>query len=379
MQESSPPRQPILAGFIVCCVFYIILIAAVGFYGLRMQERLAAEQADCRDIESSVEQARRLFTVMQFHSARRAITQDLHLGEQIREVTAEMAKTLDGVASTMRTPENRRRMEVVFEMARRYADFDQGSEDLLRKRQELTALRLASEAELLAALQELILLWDASMQKTAFVQEDGTRFLREPSVQYQQIVLDTQNSIERRRRVLGEMMRAVGPKEREILLKKLIDSFDVTAKQFHDLRASVTAQEAREGIEKALHCCDENRVICDEIANTLAQADRIEAEKDQIVDETTKLFEEITMGLVERNRDVSEMTDMTNRRLTIILLITSTVSAVFCLIMGVFVATRTGRPTSRSDTYDAYAPTDVPRDLTVVADKLQEVVDLLRR
>lgn len=382
MPENSSSRSLVL-GFSVLCAFLIVAVSVAGYYGLKMQERFLDETMQCRDAELLVRNISLAFDVIQLTAARQEQTRSPMFAAEQHEALVEVEKAVAEAHGWM-VHGNVDRIQMVMKSSMDFVELNRHRADLYqaldKRRMEQTKIAL----ELRESIAEMIAERDAALAERAVAgenpEEGKGRLLPESTVANQRRTLDIEIRIERQHRLFERILFATNAGERGKTLEEFAKSEAEILIMLNDMKANLTTAAARDRLEKIEHLFEMNHHNCDEIVKMIMEADHVGTEMAKVAEETQMRLDELRESLAMRSQEIASDADAASRSVAAVLIVVSTLALPICIAAGWFVASRIGRPV-RSGDYDTYTaiPAGESRDLRVVADKLQEVVDLLRR
>lgn len=363
MQENTPsPRPRILLGF-AFCAFLIIIAYFTGWYGNFFISRLAYEVNEDHRVAMGFHQAIHQLDAMQLVASNFQTTNDPNCEQQIVQHVRECEKTLDEFRMSLDSPENQRLAEELRFEAERFFKTSMNQFRFGEEFQKVRKMSVDAKAKTLISMHEFEkITLDSTNEKVELISMirrieqaifQCDRLLYTAAIfpqsreknrdEFQKNAIEMQESLEKLKTFLFSEES-----------KKLLAGIEDQLKQYHDLSSKVfSVHNAREQLQSEL---DESGA-------------RIKNISDNISD-----------NLAYRQQAMEMMLHATQNRTSVMLTLVVFVSLFLCGITALFVLAGVKRGSSKPhDPYPAAAVSAAPDTMRLVADKLQEAVDLLRR
>ncbi len=378
MQEDSPRRSVGPVIFYLICLFCLFAIFGIGWYGMETQQRYYREANAVREVNDDIQTARRLFVAMQMLSAQRTLQRDVSLTLKRQEIDLEFAEIIRRCEGMLASSENQRLAQEIEEGVARYAAYDKQSSDLLMEQEKIRYEWVAITDTLTKVVFDLSERAAQRMHE-AKIEHENALFLPEQLVQRILAIKQILREVQDQRRMMLILNFEPNTEKRQVIAQELSAQFAQMAEMLAKFQKSVVPEE-KKLLEDVIKIFAQYRNVGESMVAAVVEADQIGAEKDLIAAKVTDDFDALQANYRERLSFVEDDAYHTAQSLRAMLLASAMVAIVLCLVSGYFLAVRGKNTAVRSNPYDPYSTdTETSRDLSAVAGKLQEVVDMLRR
>lgn len=376
----SESRKYVVIGFAICLMMFLV-ISCTAYYGLQIQFQHFRYHAETGEVLHRFDGAVQSFSQAQLAAAARRETGDRQYDLIFQEHMDCTAKNLDEIVQLF-VPDNRqfakRMIKYCHEFAQLQNDCSRLEERAVENEKRLITLR-AQSSEMFDEIRNQWKL-KVSVDPKEF---EGVRYFRKSDVAFSESI-----------NMLGEIVFVQDRNGSDILSEKDRAKKEYRLSEFRE--QDIKIQEHLEKIVREIQTpelrkrFEDFRTIREEILkNTMAtvqelhQWDAIAEEIHNVVKMIDETSQEIRKNLYDRQSSIDEVFHVLQARLVSILIISSVVAVIACCFIS-FVVARKIDPVSQNAASDPYGTTfsssnSSSPDLKVVADKLQEVVDLLRR
>lgn len=378
MNEKSQSGTYLISGFALCTIM-LCAMSVIAYWGITMQRQFFDHYEMQAEATMNFLAAGKSFDAMKLAAVQLRETGDEEYLKVLEEHFMETAESLEEARRYFYDPANIERTERLRKYAEEFRQLNEMRHEMSKRRQTLSK----SVTEVYGTFEKLAnetMVAQDKIEETEGKDVDGKRFLPAEAVQRRKDLRAVSESIQRLEFVRNKLTNSRQPEENQILRKDFEHQATQLRERIEKVRKEAVLPEIASKLDAIRHSLDEYHVGVEESAKLQMEAERVGAEMDKIAMETVQMTDEIEHALAEHLERTSDEIDHVARRLIFIVVVCGIVGVCLCVFTCFFVA-RKLRPKTSDIGFDPYSPTveSSRRDLSVVADKLQEVVDLLRR
>ena len=378
MNEKLQSGTYLISGFALCTIMLCTMVT-IAYWGIMMQRQLFDHYEMQTKATVNFLAAAQSFGAMQQTAMQLRETDEEEYLKVLEERFMKTVESLEEVRRYFYDPENIKRTEMFRNHAEEFRQLNEMRHEISKRRLILSKNLAEAYGTLEKHANEAMAALD-KIEEAEGKDVDGKRFLPADAVQRHKDLQTVSESIQRLEFVRNRLTNGRRPEEN----RAFRDEFEHQAVQLREriekVRKEAVTQKIASILDVMRHSLDEYHVDVEESAKLQMEAERVDAETDKIAMETDQMTDEIEHALAEHLERTSDEIDVVGRRLVLIVVVCGIIGVILCLFTCFFVA-RKLRPKTADAGFDPYSPTveSSRRDLSVVADKLQEVVDLLRR
>lgn len=374
MNEKSSRTVPVVVGFGVC-LFLILVVGAVAYFGNSMHRQMLS-----RINEQNEARAQTALSLREFGAARLAMagfreTDDPDFEKIIIEHIDRSQKLLGDAKSRLIAAEQYERADRLMKSYDAFNVLCRREIELARHWQERAKESVKTQQDVLTALDEL----EALRKKTA----DDLRARNAEQLagqnEYQDEISKTRESVFR----IAGLQREFSLFSTDIAdaaHKKIMEAFTQSQASLQEIRNRAVTDAMKESAMKTMNRFAVWGGTIDETAKLYAERQAMRQERDRGEAETEMFADQISELQAASANEHEHEAIAINRHTAGILTLVVFVSTIIGIVTGFVVVRMVNRETAiRDDDGFSSSPSAPFDDWRVVADKLQEVVDLLRK
>lgn len=380
ISENSNSKTFLWAAFALC-TFLVVVVANVGFFAVTTQSVMLDELAQTEELARQIDGV-----LIRFHSATVAAMQQESTGdpkfeEIVRKSCMETYESLDQVRDSMSAADNRKRAEILIESIRHFEKLHADHSQIDRLQLEILA-RLDAETVIIRELLEKRLESGVKLMQREMITHEEKEYLPKRLFDREKAERQIEDAFRFLFRLKDQFLLATDPEGK----LKLRNAFEESKREIqihlNRLKETTPTAESRQLIDELTHATEMYCQSFDEFQNVLRQQDKIREETGRITVEIETCFEEIRSGIQHRRNEVEHLSIRSVKTMQMLIVVSGLLAVVVCILAGFFAVVRSNRSdeTSRNDPFSHGMPGESPNaDMKQVADKLQDVVNLLRK
>lgn len=371
MQNSPPnPSFSVIAGFFLCG-FLMVIIGLVAYYGLTEMESLRDDEAMTNELLDSVVQTKMQFADILLAAHEQDETHDEAFYARLDESFMKMEKKLND-ASYHLVPENREQVAKLLQEIEQFAELHRVSSKIRQDQREIMQKTTAFKQPLIESVDELIGIGTNELMPREERDIEGTPYVPKRFVERQESLARLRSDITRNFTLHEQYSSLTNREERDAFREKIeLSQRDVNVQIDELMKRFTTAKSA----EMAKRILEIYRNFQDAQMSGMMLSEKqmhVDIAIDKIALSLQEQLEEI-IAAMEKNVEMHYIgTEVFLRKIVLVVL---------TILIGVVVAMIVRPKPQIGDAASPVFEGDKPSscDMGRVADKLQEIADMLRR